>query len=64
MPEPKVMHTQVEKKRVKVESIKINYKKDGEIEGELKNVNIECYMRFDYGESMSLRNVSIVLDRC
>ena len=43
------MHPQVEKKRVKMESIKINYKKDSEIEAELKNVNIECYLRFDYG---------------
>ena len=35
-PEPKGVHPQVEKKRVKMESIKINYKKDSEIEAELK----------------------------
>ena len=32
-----------------MESIKINYKKESDIEAELKNVNIECYLRFDYG---------------
>ena len=32
-----------------MESIRSNYKKDSEIEEELKNENIECYLRFDYG---------------
>ena len=32
-----------------MESIKVNYKKDSEIEAELKNVNIENYLRFYYG---------------
>ena len=48
-PEPKGVHPQVEKKEVKMDSIKSNYKKDSEIEEQLKNVNIECYFRFDYG---------------
>ena len=32
-----------------MESIKVNYKKESEIEAELNNVNIENYLRFDYG---------------
>ena len=43
------MHPLEIKKRVKMESIRSNYKKDSEIEEELINVNIECYLRFDYG---------------
>ena len=48
LPEPKGVHPLVERKRVKMESIMVNYKKDSEIEGELENVNIENYLRFDF----------------
>ena len=48
-PKPKVgMHPLVIKKRVKMESIRSNYKKDSEIQEEVKNVNIKCYLMFDY----------------
>ena len=36
------------KKRVKMESISTNYKKVSEIQEELKNVNIETYLEFNY----------------
>ena len=32
-----------------MESIQINYKKDSEFQKELQNVNIKCYLKFDYG---------------
>ena len=36
------------KKRVKMESISTNYKKVSEIQEELKNVNIENHLEFNY----------------
>ena len=47
--EPKGVHPLFNKNKPKMDSIRVNYKKENKIEAELENVNIENYLRFDYG---------------
>ena len=42
------MSIHIVKKRVKMESISTNYKKVSEIQEELRNVNIENHLKFNY----------------
>ena len=42
------MHPLVREEKVEIDNINSNYKKDSEIQEELKNVNIENHLEFDY----------------